>query len=209
MHLIPHFPPRSPLCAGIFIPRGQQPRGDCAFFSHVWALLPGFATASGVIPPSAWVMLNNGGDGRAPAGRVLHTAGQMGNQLYVFGGITQLGPVQDLWAFDLMGQAWAQCVSLGPQPPFNAGWGVGVVMGYHFYNYIQQYDRNGIVPNSGQLWRWTPIVAGGGGGGGFPDRGGSASPSAFDPISERARTRNLRAPQTRSPLAAHPRRRRR
>ena len=114
----------------IFIPRGQQPRGDCAFFQHVWALLPGFASASGVIPPTAWVMLNPGGDGRAPAGRVLHTAGQMGNQLYVFGGLTQMGPVQDLWAFDLTNSAWAQCTSIGPQPPFNAGWGVGVVMGY-------------------------------------------------------------------------------
>ena len=114
----------------IFVPRGQQPRGDCAFFSHVWAFLPGFASASGVIPPTAWVMLNPGGDGRAPAGRVLHTAGRIGNQLYVFGGLTQMGPVQDLWAFDLTNSAWAQCTSIGPQPPFNAGWGVGVVMGY-------------------------------------------------------------------------------
>jgi len=51
----------------------------------------------------------------------------------------------------------------------------------HFFNYIQQYDRNGIVPNSGQLWRWTPIVTAGGGGG-FPDRGGASGPSAIDPI---------------------------
>jgi hypothetical protein len=41
-----------------------------------------------------------------------------------------MGPVQDLCAFDLMNQAWSQCTSIGPQPPFNAGWGVGVVMGY-------------------------------------------------------------------------------
>jgi hypothetical protein len=165
----------------IFVPRGQQPRSDCAWLSHVWALLPGYATATGVIPAAAWVMLNPGGDGRAPAGRVLHTAGNMGNQLYVYGGITQMGPVNDLWAFDLMNSAWSQCTSIGPQPPFNAGWGVGVVMGYHFYTYIQQYDRTGIVPNSGQLWRWTPIVQAGGGGG-FPDRGGASGPGLTDPI---------------------------
>jgi hypothetical protein len=50
----------------------------------------------------------------------------------------------------------------------------------HFFNYIQQYDRNGIVANSGQLWRWTPIVTAGGGG--FPDRGGASGPSSIDPI---------------------------
>ena len=75
----------------------------------------------------------------------------MGNQLYVFGGVTQLGPTTELWAYDLMSQAWALTSSPGASPP-DGGWGIMVSMGFSLWVYSQQWDPvNGIVPNSGSL----------------------------------------------------------
>ncbi len=75
----------------------------------------------------------------------------MGSQLYVFGGVTQLGPTTELWAYDLSSQVWALTSSPGASPP-DGGWGIMVSMGYSLWVYSQQWDPvNGIVPNSGSL----------------------------------------------------------
>jgi hypothetical protein len=75
----------------------------------------------------------------------------MGSQLYVFGGVTQLGPTTELWAYDFISQAWALTSSPGASPP-DGGWGIMVSMGYSLWVYSQQWDPvNGIVPNSGSL----------------------------------------------------------
>ena len=68
----------------------------CLFHSHVWAFLPGLGDVktAGGMPAGAWVMLNAAGvnGGPTPAGRVEHVAGAMGDQMYVYGGLTAAGP---------------------------------------------------------------------------------------------------------------------
>jgi hypothetical protein len=140
--------------------------------------------------------------GPTPRGRALHTSGRMGSQLYVFGGVTQLGPTTELWAYDFMSQAWALTSSPGASPP-DGGWGIMVSMGYSLWVYSQQWDPvNGIVPNSGSLvspparraraparvcfltrpppllhsqWSWSPTPFGG-------PRGGAPSTSSDSSI---------------------------
>lgn len=110
----------------------SPPDPNCHWHRNLWFLLPGYTTTGNTVPPAAWIMATATGafGGPVPDGRVLHTSGRMGSQLYVFGGITERGPTNELWAFDLFSQNWAPCSSSGGmQPPMNAGWGVGVVMG--------------------------------------------------------------------------------
>ena len=77
----------------------------CHFHSHVWAFLPGLGDvkSTGGMPAGAWVMLNSAGanGGPTPAGRVEHVAGAMGDQMYVYGGLTATGPSS------VRGAAWA------------------------------------------------------------------------------------------------------
>lgn len=94
---------------------------------------------------------------------------------YVFGGITQKGPTSELWAYDLMSQAWALTVSAGPSPP-DGGWGIMCVTGYRVWVFSQQWDPvNGINPGTGQLWAWAPTPFTG-------PRGGGGASTADSPL---------------------------
>jgi hypothetical protein len=124
------------------------------------------------MPPNAWVRLGENGanGGPVPAGRVFHTAGHMGDQLYVYGGITAAGPSSELWAYNLVSQAWGQVQPSMPAPP-TGSFGVGTVVGRHLYLFIHQRD-NGLAPiadGSGALWRWAPAQLG-------PPAAGGAAP---------------------------------
>ena len=131
-----------PFATCIFNP-SPTPNPGCFFHQNVWALLPGQFVPpsaalgpnypSGQMPPSAWVRLGENGvsPGAVPDGRALHTAGAMGDNLFVYGGITAKGPSNELWAYNLMSQAWGLVTSVGPQPPRGAGFGVGCIVGFH------------------------------------------------------------------------------
>jgi hypothetical protein len=146
--------------------RQVTPNPDCFFHENVWGLLPGYVNVNVVpnqMPTTAWVRLgyagNNGGP--TPTGRAFHSAGQMGNQLYVYGGFTAKGPSSELWAYDLTSQNWGLVTSSGPSP---SGRGPSVVAGFHFYVYTQNFiPGQGVIPGSGQLYRWTPTLFAGGG----------------------------------------------
>ena len=75
-----------------------------------------------------------------------------------------------------MSQAWALTSSAGASPP-DGGWGIMVTMGYRIWVYSQQWDPvNGITPNSGQLWAWSPTPFGG------PRGGPSSSSDGSSPL---------------------------
>lgn len=61
----------------------------------------GNSTTTYGMPASAWVRFGENGanGGPVPAGRVEHTAGAMGDQLYVYGGVTATGISNELWAY--------------------------------------------------------------------------------------------------------------
>jgi len=147
--------------------RQVTPNPDCFFHENVWGLLPGYLNTQGsspVMPPAAWVRLGYAGanGGPTPTGRAFHSSGQMGNQLYVYGGFTAKGPSSELWAYDLMSQNWGLVTSSGPAP---SGRGPAIVAGFHFYVYSQNFiPGSGVSPTSGQLYRWSPTLFAGGGG---------------------------------------------
>ena len=114
----------------------------CHFHTHVWAFLPslGNGKAAGGMPAAAWVMLTSdvgANGGPVPLGRFEHVAGSMGDQLYVYGGITVNGPSSELWTYNLVSQTWAQILSTNPWPsapsPGGFGWSTGAVIGRHLY----------------------------------------------------------------------------
>jgi hypothetical protein len=153
----------------LFVPPTAPVDPNCQWHENLWGLLPSY-TANGIVPATAWFRLaNQGANGSpTPRGRVLHSSGRMGNQLYVYGGITQAGPTSELWAYDLMSQQWALTTSSGGGPA-DGGWGIMVTMGFRIFVYSQGYNPvTGIVPNSGQLYVWTPS----------PFRGGPSSPDS-------------------------------
>lgn len=89
---------------------------DCIFHHHVHSFTPSslpqaYGTANSMpnyypnsLSASVWAQLGETGVNGAPGitGRVQHTAGAMGNQLYVYGGVTAQGPVSELWAYNLV-----------------------------------------------------------------------------------------------------------
>lgn len=157
-------PDGSPASGDPFACVRPNPPAGCLWHSHVWAFLPGAGqpkTAGGV-PATAWIRLGqNGvkpGPAGVPAGRVEHCAGNMGDQLYVYGGITATGPSNELWAYNLVSQTWALVAPSSPAPDARSGtfWSTGTVVGHSFYLYQTAPDR----ASPGALWRWTPSAGG-------------------------------------------------
>lgn len=81
-----------------------SPPTDCIFHHHVFHFLPGMGNPltspyTPTMPAQAWFEGNSftGVNGLVPAPRALHTAGAMGDQLYIYGGITAQGPSTELW----------------------------------------------------------------------------------------------------------------
>ena len=87
----------------------------------------------------------------------------MGNQLYIYGGVTAQGISTELWAYNLVSQTWALVAPSSPAPGLPAG--AGTTIGSHFYVWTQ--DRASSAP--GQLWRWRPAPPSG-----FPQRSSSS-----------------------------------
>ena len=145
--------------------------GFCDFHSHVHAFLPhNRAPVANSVTGAQWLQL--GGDGAnggpAPTGRFEHAAGAFGDQMFVFGGITALGPVSELWAYNLHSQTWGRVAPSSPWP--SAGfYGTGAWLGRSFWILAAPGGGRpppGQAPQPNQLWRWSPGGGGGGGGGG-------------------------------------------
>lgn len=136
----------------------------CEFHSHVWAFRPGNpGPPSEITVTGAQWQLLSGGVSVAPTGRFDMTGGAIGDQLYVYGGTTAVGPSNELWAFNLVSQTWAQVAPSAPAPApiTDLGYGVGAVLGRHLYHYAQAADANGPIAGTGQLWRWAPLASSG------------------------------------------------
>ncbi len=136
----------------------------------MWAFLPG--TTDWFVPgndntaqkygSAAWVMLNDAGanNGPTPVGRTEHCAGNLGDQLYIYGGQTAMGPVSPadaLWTYNLASQTWVNIPNANPSPQigFPGSFVTGTFIGHHFYVYVENYDNKNMWV-SGQLWRWGP-----------------------------------------------------
>jgi len=167
------------------------PPTDCFFHSHVHGVQPSGMTGAVTMTPGApasaypdtsalqlpgsqWAQL---GAGNMIPGRADHTAGAMGNQFFVYGGVTAPGVrVSDLWAYNLVSQTWAH-VAAPNGPP--VGYAVAEVIGMSYYVLSQNADfprpgQPSVPPAPAALWRWRPTFGGSSGG------GSSASP-AYDP----------------------------
>jgi hypothetical protein len=109
------------------------------------------------MPANVWVRLGENGanGGPAPAGRVSHTAGRMGGQLYVYGGVTATGLSSELWAYNLVSQTWGQVQPSTPAPP-TGSFGAGTVLGLHLYLFFLSSSGPSPVDGTGTLWRWAP-----------------------------------------------------
>lgn len=146
----------------------------CEFHSHVWMFSPGNPGPPGEITVSGsqWRQLAARGAPTTPLGRFDHVAGGMSDQLYVYGGTTAAGGVNEMWVYNIATESWAPVQPSYPAPdlgPSDVGYGVGLVMGRHLYRYAQGVDGGGDpLSGTGQLWRFFPSATGGGGGGGSP-----------------------------------------
>ncbi len=142
----------------------------CHFHQNVWAFLPGNKgqPSPNSITGASWVQLAEVGanGGPVPAGRFEHTAGNLGDQLYIFGGVTALGLSNEMWAYNLASQTWAQVTATTPWP-INGQVASGLMLGRHFYQYISA-PRGSTGQNGGQLWRWAPSASSGSGAGAGP-----------------------------------------
>ena len=149
---------------------------SCFWHYHVHRFTPGSgrtdisncaSSAAGCMPASAWVNLAPGTvpGGAVPAGRMQHSAGAMGDQLFVYGGITATGMSSELWSYNLVSQTWALINQGSVTPPSsnggNGGFGAfstATVIGHSVYAWVQQFDRNAPQAASGQLWKWQPSI---------------------------------------------------
>jgi hypothetical protein len=142
----------------------------CHFHEGVWLFLPGNKQAgAGTVTAAQWQRLPDTGAYGAPGpvGRMSHVAGAMGDQLFVYGGITASGATTELWAFNLVTQTWQQVAYGAPAPTLagDIGMGAGLVVGRHLYKFVQQLDpaSGRVVPFTGQMWRWAPSASAGAG----------------------------------------------
>jgi hypothetical protein len=139
--------------------KGNVDAGYCIFHQHVHGILPGNQPPrENGVPVTRWAQLPlvgaNGGP--VPAGRFEQAAGYLGDQLFVFGGITATGPSSELWAFNLHYQTWAQVQPTNPWP--TGFYGTGLYLGYSFY-VIGYSGPPGARPDPTlpvQLWKWSP-----------------------------------------------------
>ena len=75
-----------------------------------------------------------------------------------------------------MSQVWGQVATTYPSPPTpngRNGWGMGGVVGHHFYWIVN--DESGAPGATSTMWRWAPVA---GGRGGAP---AAAAASGVDP----------------------------
>lgn len=142
----------------------------CTFHHSVWVFAPGNKQAgTGTVSAAQWQRIPDAGayGAAGPAGRMSHVAGAMGDQLFVYGGITASGATTELWAFNLVTQTWQQVAYGAPAPTLagDIGMGAGLVIGRHLYKYVQALDpaSGRVVPYTGQLWRWAPSASAGAG----------------------------------------------
>jgi hypothetical protein len=135
-----------------------QPGNTCIFHRHVWSFAPGNRGLPGPdsVTGTAFLMLADAGayGGPVPSGRFLHAAGATGDQLYIYGGITAAGFVNDLWAYNLVSQTWAQVKSAGGVWPNSPISGAGAMIARAFYVYV----TDGAAPT---LWKWVPDASSG------------------------------------------------
>ena len=161
-----------------------QAAAYCYFHRSVWLFLPGDVQAgAGAASGANWLRLAEAGvnGGPVPTGRFSVTAGVIGDELFVYGGTTATGPAADMWVYNLLSQTWAPVAPSSPAPPVagtDCGYGAGLVLGHHLYRVVQLVDAvsGDPLPNTAQLWRWTP-TASVGGGSGTP----AAAPTALTP----------------------------
>ena len=148
---------------------------ECFFHHHVWVFLPG-ATDWWVPDASSnaqkygtesWIMLNDVGanGGPVPAGRTEHCAGNLGDQLYIYGGFTATGPVSAsdaLWTYNIISQTWSNLPAGNPSPTVGSAniVATGTFIARHLYIYLETYtDATQSTRLGGQLWRWAPNTA--------------------------------------------------
>lgn len=134
-----------------------QTPSQCQFHGSIWFYAPGNKglPAAGSITGTSWQILSEAGayGGPVPVPRFLHAAGSSGDQLFVYGGISQQGVLNDMWAYNLVSQTWAPITQTAPWPT-NIQRGVGTMIGRAFFVYA--WDGRG---NS--LWRWFPTASSG------------------------------------------------
>jgi hypothetical protein len=175
--------PPWPACFQGLSPSNPAP-SNCVFDNNMWGFFPSSVdwTTGAAYGASSWTLFNAAGayGGPIPAGRHNHIAGSLGDQLFVYGGITATGPVQAsdaLWTYNLVSQTWAPIRNSPAQPPAGDGyWPTGTFVARHFYVWNENFGPGFNGPSlGGQLWRWSPAAftpspcCGGGGGGGGND----------------------------------------
>ena len=174
---------------------------DCFFHQHVHGFQPsgmtGQITSSAVfgppvlpansVPGTLWTQWASNGYGGNPAitGRADHTAGAMGNQFFVLGGVVAPGVrVSELWAYNLVTQTWGQVQSPGAAP--GVGRAVAEVIGMHYYVLLQENfyppSPNNPPAQPAQLWRWRPSLT-------FPPSGGGGA--GYDAATARGHTAGI------------------
>ena len=135
------------------------PGSGCVLLQEVWLFLPGNTPpAPNSVAPTQWVGLQTSGynGGPVPGGRMQHSAGYMGDQLYVYGGITYAGVSTDLWALNLITASWVQVQQTSPWPTRGGGFqSTGLVLGRSFY----LWQTPTFPGDQGSLWRWEPSSA--------------------------------------------------
>jgi len=129
----------------------------CQFHGSIWFFAPGnigTPTANGVTGNAFQILAEAGAyGGPTPAPRCFHAAGATGDQLYVYGGLTANGFVNDLWAYNLVSQTWAQVTQTSPWPSnYNRGAGVMIARAFYVYAWDGKYNS---------LWRWFPVASSG------------------------------------------------
>jgi hypothetical protein len=139
-----------------------SPPGSAASASPTVAETADASTPTPTPEPAAWSELSAGA-GPAPREDHTWTLASGGKTALLFGGRDGPTVYDDLWAYDLAGDAWRQLAPVGPTPPgrfgHNAVWvdGIGLVVfagqnGADFYNDLWAYDptANG--------WRQLPAI---------------------------------------------------
>ena len=120
----------------------------CTYYNDIWTIdLP--QTKFELTEDPSWSQMKTTGPN--PEGRFGHTANRIGDSMFVFGGTSKTGMMNDLWEFSLSRSTWVKLTPSGSSPSPRYRHVAGVVSG--------SIAIFGGLGGNDDVWRYDPALS--------------------------------------------------